>query len=101
MFDFQFIDNILSIDPSYIALFAAMIFGFIQAVKGLGAWAEKYTLFLVFIFSAILATLIVYGVNKIVSIIALTQIISAAASGLYGWGKKTTTIEIPDYSDEN
>ena len=101
MFDFQVIDEILKIDPSYIALFAAMVFGFMQAVKGLGKWADEYALLLVFVFSAVLASLITYEITTAVSIIALTQIISAAASGLYGWGKKTTTIELPDYSDES
>lgn len=101
MFDFTPIQSILDIDPSYIALFAAMVFGFTQAVKNFGPWFEKYALIIVYIFSFILATLIVLQLNIAVMIMALTQVISAAASGLYGWGKKEgVTIDIPDYSDE-
>lgn len=102
MFDFTPIESILQIDPAYIALFAAMVFGFTQAVKNFGAFFEEYALFIVYIFSAVLATLIVLQLNTAVMIIALTQVISAAASGLYGWGKKgdTVNLDIPDFSDE-
>lgn len=102
MFDFTPIQSILEIDPAYIALFAAMVFGFTQAVKNFGTFFEKYALVTVYVFSAILATLIVLQLNTAVMIIALTQVISAAASGLYGWGKKETNlaVDIPDFSDE-
>lgn len=101
MFDFTPIQSVLEIDPSYIALFAAMVFGMLQAIKNFGKFFEEYALFLVFLFSGLLATLIVLQLNSVVMILALTQIISAAASGLYGWGKKTTSLELPDYSDES
>lgn len=103
MFDFTPLQSVLDIDPSYIALFAAMVFGMLQAMKNFGKWFEEYALALVFLFSTILATLIVLQYNTVVMILALTQVISAAASGLYGWGKKSDTtlaIDIPDYSDE-
>jgi len=101
MFDFQIIDEVLRIDPSYIALFAAMVFGFIQALKGLGEWADTYAQALVFGFSGVLAALMVLGFTTVITILALTQVISAAASGLYSWGRTKTVIELPDYSDSN
>ena len=95
------IDEVLAIDPSYIALFAAMVFGVIQALKGFGEWAEKYSQTLVFAFSCVLATLMVLGYTSVITILALTQVVSAASSGLYSWGKTKKTIELPDYSDES
>ena len=101
MFDFTPLQSVLEIDPSYIALFAAMVFGMTQAIKNFGTWFEKYALPLVFLFSGVLATLIVLQLNSVVMILALTQIISAAASGLYGWGKKgDTNINLENYLDE-
>lgn len=100
MFDFTPIQSILEIDPSYIALFAAMVFGFTQAIKKFGNWFEEYALFLVYVFSGVLATLIVLQLNTAVMIIALTQVISAAASGLYGWGKKADVV-LPDLPDDD
>lgn len=102
MFDFQIIDEILSIDPSYIALFAAMIFGVMQALKGLGGWLQENALAVVLLMSVGLATLIVLGHTTIIAILALAQVIAAAASGIYGWGKKKEeVIKFPDYSDES
>jgi hypothetical protein len=101
MFDFTPIETILEIDPSYIALFAAMVFGFTQAIKNFGEFFNKYAQAVVYLFSGVLATLIVLQFNTAVMIIALTQVISAAASGLYSWGKKgDLNIKFPDYSDE-
>ena len=100
MFDFTPLQSVLEIDPSYIALFAAMVFGATQAIKNFGSWFEKYALFIVFIFSSVLATLIVLQLNTAVMVLALTQIISAAASGLYGWGKEKTQIDLANYLDE-
>ena len=101
MFDFTPIQSILEIDPSYIALFAAMVYGFTQAVKKFGKFFDEYALPMVYVFSGILATLIVLQFNTVVMIIALTQVISAAASGLYGWGKKAdVNVQLENYLDE-
>ena len=101
MFDFTPLQSVLEIDPTYIALFAAMVFGMTQAFKNFGSWFEEYALLFVFIFSLALATLIVLQMNTAVMILALTQIISAASSGLYGWGKKSTNVELANYLDED
>jgi len=78
-----------------------MVFGMTQAVKNFGSWFETYALPLVFAFSLVLSTLIVLQMNTAVMILALTQIISAAASGLYGWGKKgDVNVDFSDYLDE-
>lgn len=102
MLDFSFIDQLTSIDPGYIMILAGSVFGFVQALKKLGGWVSDYALLWAIFFSAILATLVIYELNKIVSVIILTQLIAAAGAGLYSWGskKEDVNVDFANYLDQ-
>lgn len=101
MLDFSFIDQLTSIDPGYIMILAGSVFGFVQALKKLGNWISEYAMLWAILFSAILATLVIFELNQIVSVIILTQLIAAAGSGLYSWGKKgDTNVDFANYLDQ-
>jgi hypothetical protein len=107
---FENIDVLLSIDPTYLALFGAMSLGMVQVVKAIvksfnrevGNMALPLNVLFATCFAALLVNFDDGWRQGAISTFVLAYLIASSASGTYSWVKKTEVkVEIPDYSDES
>ena len=107
---FENIDILLSIDPTYLALFGAMSLGMVQVIKAIakgfgrdiGAFALPLNVLFAVSFAALLVSFDDGWRQGVISTFILAYLIASSASGTYSWVKKTEVkLEIPDYSDES
>jgi hypothetical protein len=82
---FENIDNILNIDPTYIALFGAVVLSTVQLLKNIFPFTGGYSVAVTSIISIIFAVCVSLEWTKVIEILVLGYLIAAAASGTYSW----------------
>lgn len=106
---FENIELLMTIDPTYLALFGGMALATVQVLKSVAKYFGKdidgLALLLNVTFAMVFAGLLVdFGDGwrqGVVSMFVLTYMIASSASGTYSWvKKKEINVDLANYLDE-